>query len=376
MATAFIMSEIPPVTYCPPMAARGSQPEPQFSKRRWTHANFDADGDVRGSTISFEDFTQGCSINSYNRAVHRPVSIPLWSRDPKKREQVLQRTFELRLFGKMDLEKLDKLPRAKRLSRLTARFQEKVDIETRQLELLCATYIKEKSAPDVDPKRIRTLERKIRSRDTSIRLLMDPFVVFRACFLSFNLGWNSGDVATEIGFDRAHIRRTLMRIREVARDLGFDYESSALRTPQTLHNADGQRVCPCGALLPPYRRFCDACLAVRNPRKPCPDCGGERMPRCKRCADCAEKHYRELKARDPLPAREADGVPLRPPKTGVLRVPQSSHCACGAALTGKKQFCDPCMKARRRQQWREHERKKRLQKNPSQDPVNPEDANA
>jgi hypothetical protein len=198
-----------PITFCPPHAASGTAPDPQFHKLAMPISTmFDAHGQVRSNGIGFEEY--GRMQSSGGRVQHWRKIKPLWIRDTDKFREVVTRMVEHRAgFFTAQLG-----THQQRIDRAQNRLNRSRDNKIGLLDKLCERYIAAKAAGEPTG----FLAQKIEEADTSIAHLDRAAALVTAIlFLSYRAELNSVDVsAILVCVKPPLVRQTCYRARKLA----------------------------------------------------------------------------------------------------------------------------------------------------------------
>lgn len=266
MATA-APSQIPPITYCAPGAAKNARLD-LFTGG--THrvlpvqeAAFNADGDAKNNNIDWSDFgrmqTQRHKLNC-----SRVYETPTWAMNDPQLRAVIVHYVERRA----GFQKIQPGPEMERLKRAEARLAARLPKMDADLTRHCQKHLElKRGAGDVDY--IRKFGEEIEALDTALRVDKNiTGIALRVATLYWRQGWDSVATAQELSLKPPHVRRTLWCLRAVAARLGF------APAPRHRPGAHGGKPIPapirlcvqCGAPRPFGRgqRFCLTCSSARR----------------------------------------------------------------------------------------------------------------
>jgi hypothetical protein len=198
-----------PITFCPPHAASGTDPDPQFQNHQLpVSATFGAHGVACSTGISFSDYN--FMTTAKPPAQHWRKIKPLWIRDTDKFREVVTRMVEHRAgFFTAQLG-----THQQRIDRAQNRLNRSRDNKIGLLDKLCERYIAAKAAGEPTG----FLAQKIEEADTSIAHLDRAAALVTAIlFLSYRAELNSVDVsAILVCVKPPLVRQTCYRARKLA----------------------------------------------------------------------------------------------------------------------------------------------------------------
>lgn len=214
MACAQVAPHIP-ITYCPPMPARNAWLDEYVGARRHMpvgHAIFDSYGDASSNGIDWADFGRMGTLQ--HKLDRGRVAKPSWPMNDLMLRKTLIRFLECRA-GFKEAQPGSDIERLRRAE--AALNQDKVHKEI-LLNNLVKIYVSTKRIGGD----VKKLGEEIENLDTTL-LITNGIAgkVLRIVHLYYRHGLNSVEVATEVGLKPPHIRRTLMRMRIIAAQLGF-----------------------------------------------------------------------------------------------------------------------------------------------------------
>lgn len=220
MATAQVApSQIPPITLCPPGAARNAKLDLFVGGAHRVlpvqEASFNADGDVESNGIDWSDYSR--MQTQQHKLDSGRVAKANWTANDVMLRKALVRYLEVRANNDLCTQQpgsdTERLQRA--IGKLNAR---KPSMEA-TLTRLAKRYVAMKRA-GAD---VQKLGATIEGLDTELVLLKDNIAgkVLQIVHLYYRMGQNSVAVALEVGIKPPHVRALLMRIRRVASQLGF-----------------------------------------------------------------------------------------------------------------------------------------------------------
>ncbi len=216
----FLSVLMTPITFCPPAAAHGSEPEAhQFFGRHEVpiSAHVEADGEIVSNGIAFEDYTrmQTSTARHGRRSLCR--GIPEWTRNQSTVRAVLVAYFEARAFSKK--QRLSTTgTEAERLKTACDHLRAKLPAKLKVMDELCNELVASKN---VDGDRQRVLRRSIETLDTDLRLTQEnaPAVILGMLYQAYNVGQDSVGVGAMFGFKPPHVRAILHRLNKTYKQM-------------------------------------------------------------------------------------------------------------------------------------------------------------
>jgi hypothetical protein len=169
---------------------------------------------VSSSTgISFSDFS---SMQVERRAVQqvRRLSAPSWAMQDVSLRAALLAYLEKRFF----IRRSEHLTDAERLARIEAEAQRTIPRLQAKLRKLLKRYSLKSRHGRLGKQRLERLATQIQNLDTSILLYRRGIVavVASAIFLYFRLGYDSVEIADDLGLKSPAVRQLFSRVRHVA----------------------------------------------------------------------------------------------------------------------------------------------------------------
>jgi hypothetical protein len=201
-----------PITYCPPMSASGTAPDPQFFKLAMpVFATFGAQGEVRSTKLSFDDYNKmqsfGGKVQSWRKIT------PDWITDSNKFREVVCRSVERRAWiWNPDMTRTQQ----ERIDIAQEKLNKQLAQKICTLDSLCERYLEAKL--NGDPVAAKKFSRTIEQIDTTVAHLDRMAALVTAClFLSYRVGMNSVEVsAVLVCVKPPLVRQICYRARKLA----------------------------------------------------------------------------------------------------------------------------------------------------------------